>query len=140
MADGEEVLAPLREYGDPIADAVGPHQYAEFQQAFDPLLTEGARNYWKSHNFSKLSDDAIDTAVEYAAELPVSTVRDLLRTDRRRDGARVPDDATAYPHRDAEYAMNVHTRWEDPRWTTSASLGPVSSSTRWPRTRPAAST
>jgi len=70
MADGEEVLAPLREYGDPIADAVGPHQYAEFQQAFDPLLTEGARNYWKSHNFSKLSDDAIDTAVEYAAELP----------------------------------------------------------------------
>jgi len=113
MADGEEVLAPLREYGDPIADAVGPHQYAEFQQAFDPLLTEGARNYWKSHNFSKLSDDAIDTAVEYAAELP-SPPSEIFFGQIGGAMARVPSDATAYPHRDAEYAMNVHTRWEDP--------------------------
>lgn len=28
--------------------------------------------------------------------------------------ARVPVEATAYLHRDAAYAMNVHTRWEDP--------------------------
>ncbi|MFD1564131.1 FAD-binding oxidoreductase [Haloarchaeobius amylolyticus] len=113
MDEGEEVLAPLREYGDPIADAVGPHQYAAFQQAFDPLLTEGARNYWKSHNFSELSDDAIDTAVEYAAELP-SPLSEIFFAQIGGEMGRVPADATAYPHRDAEYAMNVHTRWEDP--------------------------
>ncbi|WP_222918958.1 FAD-binding oxidoreductase [Natrinema sp. SYSU A 869] len=113
MDDGEEVLAPLREYGDPIADAVGPHQYAAFQQAFDPLLTEGARNYWKSHNFSELSDDAIDTAVKYAADLP-SPLSEIFFGQIGGAMGRVPSDATAYPHRDAEYAMNVHTRWEDP--------------------------
>ncbi|ELZ07102.1 FAD linked oxidase domain protein [Natrinema thermotolerans DSM 11552] len=113
MAEGAAVLAPLREYGDPIADAVGPHQYAAFQQAFDPLLTEGSRNYWKSHNFSELSDDAIDTAVEYAADLP-SPLSEIFFAQLGGAMARVPSDATAYPHRDAEYAMNVHTRWEDP--------------------------
>ncbi|WP_440006790.1 FAD-binding oxidoreductase [Halomicrococcus sp. SG-WS-1] len=110
---GEEVLAPVREYGDPIADAVAPHRYAEFQQSFDPLLTEGARNYWKSHNFGELSDEAIDTAVEFAADLP-SSLSEIFFGQVGGAMARVPADATAYPHRDAEYVMNVHTRWEDP--------------------------
>ncbi|WP_066382485.1 FAD-binding oxidoreductase [Halalkalicoccus paucihalophilus] len=113
IEEGEEVLAPIREYGDPIADAVSPHEYATFQQSFDPLLTEGARNYWKSHNFHELPDEAIDTAVEYAAELP-SPLSEIFFGQIGGAMARVPADATAYPHRDAEYAMNVHTRWEDP--------------------------
>ncbi|RBI63046.1 FAD-linked oxidase [halophilic archaeon] len=113
VEEGEEVLAPVREYGDPIADAVAPHRYAEFQQSFDPLLTEGARNYWKSHNFGELSDEAIDTAVEFAADLP-SSLSEIFFGQVGGAMARVPADATAYPHRDAEYVMNVHTRWEDP--------------------------
>ncbi|WP_408958607.1 FAD-binding oxidoreductase [Natrinema sp. 74] len=113
VADGEAVLAPIREFGDPIADAVGPHRYAAFQQSFDPLLTEGARNYWKSHNFGDLSDEAIDTAIEYARTLP-SPLSEIFFGQVGGAMARVPSDATAYPHRDAEYAMNVHTRWEDP--------------------------
>ncbi|MFC4542621.1 FAD-binding oxidoreductase [Halosolutus amylolyticus] len=113
MAEGEEVLAPIREYGDPIADVVGPHDYAAFQQAFDPLLEEGARNYWKSHNFSTVSDDAIDTVVEYARDLP-SPQSEIFFGQLGGAMGRVPADATAFPHRDAEYGMNVHTRWEDP--------------------------
>ncbi|WP_254767422.1 FAD-binding oxidoreductase [Salinilacihabitans rarus] len=113
VAEGEDVLAPIREFGDPIADAVGPNPYAGFQQAFDPLLTEGARNYWKSHNFRELSDDAIDTAVEFAARLP-SPLSEIFFGQVGGAMARVPADATAYPHRDAAYVMNVHTRWEDP--------------------------
>lgn len=113
MDQGEEVLAPILEYGDPIADAVGPHQYADFQQTFDPLLTEGARNYWKSHNFRELSDESIDTAVEYARDLP-SALSETFFGQVGGAMARVPTDATAYPHRDAAYVLNVHTRWEDP--------------------------
>ena len=113
VEEGEAVLAPVLEYGDPIANAVAPHRYAEFQQAFDPLLTEGARNYWKSHNFSALSDEAIDTAIEYAADLP-SPLSEIFFGQIGGKMAEVPADATAYPHRDAEYAMNVHVRWEDP--------------------------
>ena len=58
---GEKAMAELRSCGKPIADVVGPTSFAGWQQAFDPLLTPGARNYWKSHDFIKLSDEAIDT-------------------------------------------------------------------------------
>ena len=44
----------LRGLGKPIADVIGPVPFAGWQQAFDPLLTPGARNYWKSHDFVEL--------------------------------------------------------------------------------------
>jgi len=110
---GEEVMAPLRAYGDPIADAVQPTPYAAFQQAFDPLLEPGARNYWKSHNLAELSDTAIETAVEYAENLP-SPLSEIFFAQVGGEGARVPADATAYPHRNVAYIMNVHTRWTEP--------------------------
>ena len=110
---GERAIDGLRaRIGEPIADAVGPHPFAGFQQAFDPLLTPGARNYWKSHNFSELSDAAIDKIVQYAGALPSADAEIFLA---QLGGAtnRVAPDATAYPHRDAEFVLNVHTRWED---------------------------
>ena len=53
---GEKAVAPLRALGKPIADVIGPMPYAGWQSAFDPLLAPGARNYWKSHDFTKLDD------------------------------------------------------------------------------------
>ena len=44
--------------------------YTAWQQAFDPLLTPGARNYWKSHNFTELSDGAVEALAAYAGRLP----------------------------------------------------------------------
>lgn len=109
---GEEALAPLREFGSPIADAVGPVPYAQWQQAFDPLLTPGMRNYWKAHNMASLPDEAIDTAVDYAHRLPGPHCEMVFI---RLGGAvnRVAPDATAYPHRDSEWIWDLHMRWED---------------------------
>ncbi len=113
MSKGEAELKRLREFGKPIADVIGPHPYAGWQTAFDPLLTPGARNYWKSHNFTELSDDLIGVFLEYAGNLPSDHSEIFLA---RMGGAmnRVAPDATAYPHRDVEFVMNVHTRWESP--------------------------
>lgn len=113
MEAGKELVAPLRAVGEPIADVVGPHPYTGWQQAFDPLLTPGARNYWKSHNFASLEDAALDTIVDYAGRLP-SNQSEIFVGRLGGQVNRVPADGTAYPHRDAEYVMNVHTRWEDP--------------------------
>jgi FAD/FMN-containing dehydrogenase len=111
IKEGEKVTEPLRKFGQPIADVVGPAPFAGFQQAFDPLLTPGARNYWKSHNFTQLSDAAIDTIIRYAGKLPTPLSEIFVG---QLGGAinRVSKDATAYPHRDANFVMNVHTRWE----------------------------
>jgi FAD/FMN-containing dehydrogenase len=113
MSKGERLLAPLRGFGKPIADVIGPHPYTGWQQAFDPLLAPGSRNYWKSHNFTNLSDDLLDTLVRHTARLPTAQSEIFVA---RVGGAvnRVASDASAYPHRDTEFVMNVHTRWDVP--------------------------
>jgi FAD/FMN-containing dehydrogenase len=113
MSEAEAALAPLRSFGNPIADAIMPHSFLDFQSAFDPLLTPGARNYWKSHDFLDLSDGLIETMLPYVDSLPTFGCEIFIA---QMGGAtnRVPVAATAYPHRDVEFIMNVHGRWEDP--------------------------
>jgi len=111
MAAGEKVFKTLRAVGKPIADVVSPHPFSGWQTAFDPLLTPGLRNYWKSHNFTEMSNEAIDTVLGYAAKLP-SPHTEIFIGQLGGATSRVAQNATAYPHRDARFVMNVHTRWE----------------------------
>jgi FAD/FMN-containing dehydrogenase len=110
-AEGEKLIEPLRGFGKAHGEHVGVQPYVAWQQAFDPLLARGARNYWKSHNFSKLSDGAIDAIVEYAGKLP-SPHCEIFIGSIGGQTARVAGDAMAYSSRDANYVMNVHGRWE----------------------------
>ncbi|HSM05919.1 MAG TPA: FAD-binding oxidoreductase [Longimicrobiales bacterium] len=112
MAEGEAALAPLRAYGSPIADVVGPHPYVGWQQAFDPLLTPGARNYWKTHNFDGLSDEVLELLVSKVRTLPDPQC-EIFLAQMGGAVARVPEDATAYVGRAADFIMNVHGRWAD---------------------------
>jgi len=112
MAEGEAVLQPLRDFGNPHADVIGPHQYAAWQKAFDPLLTPGERNYWKSHDFTELSDGALSLILSYADTLP-DDQSEVFIAQMGGATARVPSDATAYVHRDAAFIMNVHGRWSN---------------------------
>ena len=110
-AEGEKLIAPLRTFGTPIGEHFGVQPYTAWQQAFDPLLAPGARNYWKSHNFSSLSDGVIDAIVEYAGKLPSPHSEIFIGTVGGQT-TRVAPDAMAYSSRDANYVMNVHGRWE----------------------------
>jgi len=109
----EKAIAPLRALGKPIADVIGPAPFVGWQTAFDSLLAPGARNYWKSHDFKKLDDGFIQVLLDAIGRLPTSECEIFIG---HLGGAvnRVPADATAYPHRDVDFIMNVHTRWSDP--------------------------
>lgn len=110
---GERVTAPLRQFGSPLADVVAPNPFADWQTALDPLLTPGFRNYWKSHDFLELSDGLIDVLVSHAERIPDPNT-EIAYAQVGGAISRVPADATAYGHRDAQYVMNVHGRWTDP--------------------------
>jgi FAD/FMN-containing dehydrogenase len=109
---GEEATAELRSLGKPIADVVAPTPFVDWQQAFDPLLTPGARNYWKSHDFVKLSDKAIDILLDAVPNLPGPECEIFIGHVGGVAG-RVSTDATAFPQRDSHFVMNVHTRWRE---------------------------
>lgn len=110
--DGKKEIAKVKLLGNPIADATGVIQYKNFQQAFDPLLTPGARNYWKTHNFTEINDDLIKILIEYAKKIP-NSLSEIFIAQVGGATNRIKQDATAYPHRNIEFIMNVHTRWEE---------------------------
>ncbi|MBW4620306.1 MAG: FAD-binding oxidoreductase [Cyanosarcina radialis HA8281-LM2] len=112
IAKGEKLIEPLRSFGDACGEHIGSQPYVEWQQAFDPLLTRGARNYWKSHNFTELRDEVLDAIVEFAGQLP-SPQCEIFIGCIAGAANRVPADAMAYRHRDAKFVLNVHGRWDD---------------------------
>ncbi|MET0430563.1 MAG: FAD-binding oxidoreductase, partial [Microvirga sp.] len=111
-ADGEAATRELRQLGRPIADVVGPMPFVDWQAAFDPLLGSGARNYWKSHDFATLSDGVLAVIDDAVQALPGPECEIFIA---HLGGAmsRVPETATAFPHRNAHFTMNVHTRWRE---------------------------
>lgn len=113
MSQGEAAMKKLRGLGAPIADVIGPHPFVGWQAAFDPLLTPGERNYWKSRDFIELSDKTIDTILGAVGTLPDPQC-EVFIAHLGGAMARVANDATAFPQRDAHFTMNVHTRWSDP--------------------------
>ena len=112
-AKGEPLIEPLREFGTPVGEHVGVQPYTAWQQAFDPLLAPGARNYWKSHNFSRLDDKLFDAVIEYIKKLPSPQCEIFFGAIGGATTRPAPDSA-AYAHRDAQFVMNVHGRWDDP--------------------------
>jgi FAD/FMN-containing dehydrogenase len=109
--DGALVVEPLRQFGRAVGEHLGPVPYAGFQTAFDPLLTPGARNYWKSHDFRAITDEVMDGIARFVARLP-SPHCEIFVAQLGGRAARVDPDAMAFSRRDTEFLINVHTRWE----------------------------
>jgi len=111
--NGRKLVEPLHRFGNAHGEHIGLQPYTQWQQAFDPLLTPGARNYWKSHNFTEISDGALDAVLRYAGRLPTAQCEIFIGLIA---GAanRVAADATAYGQRDTRFVLNVHGRWDDP--------------------------
>jgi FAD/FMN-containing dehydrogenase len=112
-SDGRKLVEPLHRFGDTHGEHIGLQPYTQWQQAFDPLLTPGARNYWKSHNFTEIRDGALDAVLRYAGRLPTPQCEIFIGLIA---GAanRIPAEATAYGQRGTKLVLNVHGRWDDP--------------------------
>jgi FAD/FMN-containing dehydrogenase len=112
IAEGERLLQPLRDFGPPVADLVQPMPYTAFQQMLDALNPPGNRVYWKSELLQHIDDDVLETVIEHAAAAPSPLTAAILEFY---GGAanRVGAQETAYPHRDAVYALNAISMWTD---------------------------
>jgi FAD/FMN-containing dehydrogenase len=112
VTEAEKLIAPLRAFGDAHGEHLGAQPYVAWQKAFDPLLTPGARNYWKSHNFTQLADGAVDSIIEFAGKLPSPQCEIFIGMIAGAPN-RIAPDAMAYGHRDAKFVLNVHGRWDE---------------------------
>jgi FAD/FMN-containing dehydrogenase len=113
LEEGARVLAPLRAFGAPAVDTVGPVPYAVMQAIGEPAGELGVQHYIKSGYLDTLSDAAIDTIVAYAAAMPGPMTALHLN---QLGGAmrRVPAGATAFGRRTAQFIVNAMPTWVDP--------------------------
>jgi len=110
-AQGEELFAPLLELG-PAFHLVGPHPYAGLQGMFDAGAPHGIHAYWKTEYLAALEDGAIDALLGHAAALEgLSPFTQIHLHHVEGAVARVPEEATAFPRRDAPFVLNVVGLW-----------------------------
>ena len=110
--DGERILKPLRAFGPPVADMVGPVSYCQLQAMLDPIAPPDHLNYWKSSFVAELSDAAIETMIRYAEARP-SPTSFLILEDMHGAASRVRPEDTAFAHRQAHYALLIIATWTD---------------------------
>jgi FAD/FMN-containing dehydrogenase len=109
---GEAAMATLRSLGTPLVDLLGPMPFP----AMYGLTAEGSRRQagvTRSHSLSRLDAATIDAIVEM---LPAAPADGMAMIQLRILGGavgRVPADATAYAHRDAEAIVAVIAGAED---------------------------
>jgi FAD/FMN-containing dehydrogenase len=117
LTEGERVLRPLREFGPPAADIYQPIPYSAAQTMADFLWPKGLFSYWKSSFLKGFSDGLIDTILAFYAKTP--SPRTVIVIEHDGDGAwdRVPEDATAFGHRNWPYNLVVTTMWTDKKDT-----------------------
>jgi hypothetical protein len=104
------VLAPFMEYGSPSRVAVGPMSILDLSTMRDVSSPPGAGNYWRSHRFRELSDDAIMTFADYG-QRATSTMSAAWLAYYGRALQRIPPTDTAYAHRYAPFDLGISARW-----------------------------
>jgi FAD/FMN-containing dehydrogenase len=113
-ADGEAAVKPLRDFGPPAADVIGPIPYLALQGMFDATAPHGIHAYWKTEHLDDLTDAAIDVLVARAAAMvdlfPLTTVH-LHHLEGA--VARQPEGGSAFAHRDPRFVLNVVGSWMD---------------------------
>jgi len=111
---GERILRPLRAFGPPLADQIGPMPYTAAQKLADAFYPPGIQNYWKSSFLKEISDEAIDTMVAYCANRPSPMCHGGIEHQLGGAVSRADREATAFNHRDVQYSFMSIGECTDP--------------------------
>jgi FAD/FMN-containing dehydrogenase len=139
VAQGEAALRPLKAFGPPVMDAMGPIPYTALNGMLDPAFPKGALNYWKAQFLTDLSDEAIRTIIAGFQECP-SPMSNIVIEHFHGAASRIPVTATACALRVTGFNVVIASQWQDPRETergikwareTFASLAPYLAPTRY---------
>ena len=109
---GEALLPAVRALGRPSAERVVPMTYLELQSRDDVVDGHARRRYSKGHYFRELTDEVIDAMVAvtdcgpFAPGVGLQAYGGAIRD--------VPEDDTAFSHRQTAFELGASTGWTDP--------------------------
>jgi FAD/FMN-containing dehydrogenase len=112
LEEGEELVAPIKRFGQPLVDTIAAKPFVAHQQFLDTGQPFGRRYYWKSEYFDALPEGADGTIIAHAAAI-TSPHSAVLCMHLGGAAARRPADETAVGNRTAAYVLNMQGAWED---------------------------
>jgi hypothetical protein len=111
-AEGESVVAPLRRFGPPALDLMGPVPYVTLQAMTGQEAAARRCAYWRSGYLDELTDEAIDTIAAHTDQ--VTSPFTLFSLELAGGAiARVGASETAFGHRHGAHVYGVFSAWED---------------------------
>jgi FAD/FMN-containing dehydrogenase len=112
--EGEVLLAPLRAFGSPLADTIGPMRYTQIQQMFDGGFPAGLQNYWRSSFLENLDGNGVKAIVERFRQAP-SPQAAIAIEQLGGAVARVSAEDTAFNHRASRFNLLILGMWPERR-------------------------
>ena len=109
--EGEKAVLPIKQFGPPVLDMLGPIPYLGQQALLERAMPPNLLNYWKADFIKDMSDGVIQTAIEAYARVP-SPLSSILFFPIHGAASRIAPDAAAYPHR-AGIHMGLYSLWND---------------------------
>jgi hypothetical protein len=109
---GMEILKPLKQFGSPVADIVAPKPFVTHQAMLDSGQPKGASYYWKSEYTKEISQSLSEKFVQQT--LNMSSKASIIAAFQL--GGAITDigeEDTAYSFRNAGYALNINTQWQN---------------------------
>jgi FAD/FMN-containing dehydrogenase len=113
LADGEAAVKPIKAFGSPVMDVLGPIPYVALNSMLDASFPKGARNYWKSHFLPALTDEAIDAVLDAFSRCG-SPMSQVVIEHFHGAATRVPRTETAYALRSSGFNLLFLSQWSDP--------------------------
>lgn len=111
-AEGQRVMQPLRDFGQPLLDFSGVMPYIQAQKVFDADYPRGWRRYWKSLNLNRLEDTAIERIVSHARRQP-SPFSTIALWHIAGAMTRVGAAESAFNGRQAAHLLSPEANWQD---------------------------
>jgi len=103
VSEAEKTIKPMRQFGKPVFDHVGPMPHPALQSIFDPLYPPGLQWYWRADFVKELSDKAIELHLEHASRLP--TMHSTMHLYPVNGAVqRIGKSETAFSYRDVTWA------------------------------------
>ena len=112
IEEAERVVQPLRAFGPPVQDTLGPKPYRAIQTLFDAGAPHGLRYYWKSSFLDALPASAIESLVESYGKVTSPNSKIFVEFLGGAMG-QVGRADTVFDHRDSRFNLLTIGAWED---------------------------
>lgn len=111
IADAEEAVLPIKQFGKPVGDVLVRRPYAQLQSILDPTQPKGRRYYWKSEYLPNIDPALGEKYMKHASRI-VSPFSSVILFQIGGALNRLPEEHSPVGNRSARYVLNIGGAWE----------------------------